>query len=428
MKINSSFAKLPEHLIKEVSLPEMIDVACRHSVKKLESPQNTLREELKKSSLKTKIKPGSRIAVTAGSRGINNIGKLLRIICDEVKKMGGKPFLVPAMGSHGEGTVKGQKEILTSLGITEKEINVPVISSNETVKLTENSNGIHVFFDKESFYSDGIIVVNRIKPHTDFESVIESGLLKMLAVGLGRDKGAEQIHRDGIKGMKKRIPQIGKFIIKRTPVILGIGIVESSIGETAIIEAIQPEEIEKREKELLKTAKKISTKLPFREIDLLIVDEIGKDVSGTGLDTNVIGRRMLYGEKDPKEPKITRIAALDLTDESHGNAAGLGLVDVITERLFNKIDFNSFYFNTLTSTFIERGKIPVVLPSDEAAIKVGLSTSWVNDYRDAKVVRIKNTLSLNKIAVSRSLFEKNNDIIPEGKFYMLNFNRKGNLF
>ena len=151
-------------------------------------------------------------------------------------------------------------------------------------------------------------------------------------------------------------------------------------------------------------------------------------MSGTGLDTNVIGRRMLYGEKDPKEPKITRIAALDLTDESHGNAAGLGLVDVITERLFNKIDFNSFYFNTLTSTFIERGKIPVVLPSDEAAIKVGLSTSWVNDYRDAKVVRIKNTLSLNKIAVSRSLFEKNNDIIPEGKFYMLNFNRKGNLF
>ncbi len=422
---------MPEHLIKEVSLPEMIDVTCRYSFKKLTNPESTLKEELKKSSLKTRIKPGSRIAVTAGSRGINNIGKILRIICDEVKKLGGKPFLVPAMGSHGEGTIKGQKEILTSLGITEKEINVPVISSNETVKLTENSDGIHVFFDKESFYSDGIIVVNRIKPHTDFESVIESGLLKMLAVGLGRDKGAEQIHRDGIKGMKKRIPQIGKFIIKRAPVILGVGIVEGSIGETAIIEAIEPENFEKRERELLKMAKEISIKLPFRDIDLLIVDEMGKDVSGTGLDTNVIGRRMLYGEKDPKHPKITRIAALDLTDESHGNAAGVGLADIITERLFNKIDFNSFYFNTLTSTFIERGKIPVVLPSDEAAIKVGLSTSWVNNYRNAKVVRIKNTLSLNKIAVSKSLFEKNkenNDIVPEGKYYMLKFNRKGNLF
>lgn len=431
MKINSRFARLPESFVKEVSLPEMIDVAYRHSVDKLESLENTLRKELKKSSLKTKIKPGSRIAVTAGSRGINNIGKILRIVCDEVKKFGGKPFLVPAMGSHGQGTVKGQKEILTSLGITEKEINAPVITSNETVKLAENSDGIHVFFDKESFYSDGIIAVNRIKPHTDFESSIESGLIKMFAVGLGRDKGAEQIHRYGIKGMKKKIPEIGRFIIKRAPVILGIGIVENSNGEAAVIEAIEPEKIERREKELLKTAKEISIKLPFREIDLLIVDEIGKEISGTGLDTNVIGRRMIYGEKDPKYPKITRIAALDLTDESHGNAAGVGLVDVITERLFNKIDFNSFYFNTITSTFIERGKIPVLLPSDEAAIKVALGTSWVNGYADAKVVRIKNTLMLSHMTVSRSLLEKNKDnknIVPEGKFYTLKFNKNGNLF
>ena len=421
--------KLPESL-KKVNLPDMIDVSYRPVVSKINDIEATLIERIRKSPLDKKIKPGSRIAITAGSRGIKDIAKILEITCREVRRLGGNPFLVSAMGSHGGGTVKGEKEILRSLGVTEKTVKAPLIISRETVKIDETPDGCSVYMDREAFKSDGIIVVNRIKPHTDFEDKTESGLIKMLVVGLGKDRGAREVHTFGVKGMKERIRKIGRLILKKAPVILGIALVENSLGETALIEAIEAGEIEEREKKLLKSAKKRSSCLPFKQIDLLIVDEIGKEISGTGLDTNLIGRRMIFGEKEPMYPKITRIAALDLTDESHGNAAGVGLVDVITERFYRKIDFDSFYFNTITSTFIERGKIPVVLPSDEAAIKVALYSAWVGECSKARVVRIKNTLRLENMAVSKSLFEEvrtRKDINPVGKYYKFKFNKKGNL-
>ena len=429
MNTKISFPKLPD-AVKGINLPEMIDVSYRLAVLKINDIEATMKEEIRKSALNKKIKAGSRIAITAGSRGIKDIAKILEVVCHEVRRLGGNPFLISAMGSHGGGTVKGEREILKSLGITEKKVKAPLIISREAVKIDETPDGCAVYLDKEAFKSEGIIVVNRVKPHTDFEDETESGLIKMLVVGLGKDRGAKEVHTFGVKGMKERIRKIGRSILKKAPVILGIAIVENSLGETAIIEAIEAREIEEREKRLLKTAKKISSSLPFKKIDLLIVDEIGKEISGTGLDTNLIGRRMIFGEKDPLYPKITRIAALDLTDESHGNAAGVGLVDVVTQRLYRKIDFNSFYFNTITSTFIERGKIPVVLPSDEAAIKVALYSAWIGESRKARVVKIKNTLRLEDMAISGSLFEEvrtRKDINPVGKYYKFKFNKKGNL-
>ena len=429
MNTKFSILKLPESL-KSVNLPDMIDVSYRPVVSKINDIEAALLERIRKSALDKKIRPGARIAITAGSRGIKDIAKILEITCREVRRLGGNPFLVSAMGSHGGGTVKGEKEILRSLGVTEKTVKAPLIISRETVKIDETPDGCSVYMDREAFKSDGIIVVNRIKPHTDFEDKTESGLIKMLVVGLGKVRGAREVHTFGVKGMKERIRKIGRIILKRAPVILGIAIIENSLGETALIEAIEAGEIEEREKKLLKSAKKISSCLPFKQIDLLIVDEMGKEISGTGLDTNLIGRRMIFGEKEPVYPNITRIAALDLTDESHGNAAGVGLADVITERFYRKIDFDSFYFNTITSTFIERGKIPVVLPSDEAAIKVALYSAWVGECGNARVVRIKNTLRLENMAVSKSLFEEvrtRKDINPVGKYYKFRFNKKGNL-
>jgi len=429
MNLKIRDVKLPQSF-KNITLPEMVDINYSPPVSKIDNIEIILLDEIRKSALKTKIKPGAKIAITAGSRGIKNISKILKVICEEVRRFGGDPCLISAMGSHGGGTIEGEREILSSLGINESSIRAPIIISRESVKIDETSGGVSVYFDRQALNCNGIIVVNRIKPHTDFESEVESGLMKMLAVGLGKDKGAKEIHKFGVIGLREKIQEIGRLVIRKTPIILGIAIVENCFGETALIETIEPDDIEKREKELLKIAKRMSLKLPFTAIDLLIVDEMGKEISGTGLDTNVIGRRMIFGEKDPPYPKIRRIVALDLTEESHGNAAGVGLVDVITERLYRKIDFDSFYFNTITSTFIERGKIPLVLPSDEVAIKIALSTAWVREVRNARIVKIKNTLKLEHMAISKSLFKEikiRKDISPIGEYYRFKFNRKGDL-
>ncbi|NVM01283.1 MAG: DUF2088 domain-containing protein, partial [Candidatus Helarchaeota archaeon] len=335
-----------------------------------------------------------------------------------------------AMGSHGGNTVSGQKDILDSYGITEDKIGAPIVCSTAVVEIGRNSYGMPVYFDKIALNSDGIIPVNRIKSHTDFRSIIGSGVLKMLAIGLGREKGASQIHKLGVRGLTKVFPESAKVILKKAPVLFGVGIIENALLDVAHIEAIEPDDIEKREIELLKWARVISPKFYFKNIDLLIIDEIGKNISGVCMDTNVIGRMMVWGEEEPEYPKISRIAALNLTDESHGNVIGIGLADFITKKIYEKIDFDVYYTNILTTSLIDRGKIPIVAENDEVAIKWALKTCWAEDKKKAKVAKIRNTLMLNEIYVSKAIFdeEKENDKIePIGEFFNLEFDSSGML-
>ncbi|MFC1562918.1 lactate racemase domain-containing protein, partial [candidate division KSB1 bacterium] len=411
-----------------IVLPKMIRARQKFDTPSVENIRKRISEEFKKTNINKQIKSGSKIAITAGSRGIKRIGEILSYIIEEVKLLGGEPFIISAMGSHGGNTIDGQKKILESYGITEKNMGAPIICAIDVVEIGKNSFGMPVYFDKIALDSDGIIAVNRIKSHTVFHSSVESGILKILSVGLGREKGASQIHELGVRGLKKVLPDSAKVIIEKVPVILGVGIIENALLEIAHIEAIEPDNIEKREIELLKWTKEISPKFLFENIDLLVVDEIGKNISGSCMDPNVIARMMIWGEEEPEYPKINRIAALDLTEESHGNVTGIGLSDIITRRLCEKINFDVYYTNILSANFLDRGKIPIVADSDEIAIKWALKTCWSEDKKKAKVVKIKNTLRLEEIFISKAILdeEKENDKLePIGKFIDFEFDCSG---
>jgi len=385
--------------------PRMVEVRQKLPSQKLNDYISAIREELKKKKLHKKIKPGWRIAITAGSRGIAHYAEILATVVEEVKKAGGKPFLVPAMGSHGGATPEGQLEVLKSLGITPETVGAPIYSSMEVDEIGKLENGAPVYMDRIALKADGIIVVGRVKPHTDFKGKIESGLMKMMAIGLGKQKGAEMIHWYQSEGYHKLIPAAARLIMKKTPILLGLAVVENAYHEIAIVKALEPDEIEKEEMKLLEKAKELMARLPFKEIDVLIVEEIGKNISGVGMDTNVTGRFWLPGESDPRAPKIKKIVVLDLSEETHGNAIGIGLADITTKRLVSKIDYDATYVNCLTQGSTETAKIPPFLPNDRDAIATALRTCGPIDPRKAKVVRIKNTLELERFWISESLVE-----------------------
>ncbi|HIE14763.1 TPA: DUF2088 domain-containing protein [Candidatus Bathyarchaeota archaeon] len=386
-------------------LPEMVKVKQRLPALNVVNFVVAIKDELKKAGLHGSIKAGSRIAITAGSRGIAYYPEILATIVEEVKRAGGKPFLVPAMGSHGGATPEGQVKVLESLGVTPERVGAPIRSSMEVEEIGRLEDGTPVYTDRLALHSDGIIVVNRIKPHTDFKDKIESGLMKMMAIGLGKQKGAEMIHRHKAEGYHKILPMAARLVMERAPIILGLAIVENAYHEIAIVKALRPEVIEREEIKLLREAKRLLARIPFRDIDVLIIEEIGKDISGTGMDTNVVGRFWIPGEHEPLAPNIKRIVVLDLSERTHGNATGIGLADLTTRRLVEKIDYDSTFVNCLTSGWPEGCKIPVFLPNDREAIATAIRTCGPIDPREAKVVRIKNTLDLEKFWVSLSLVD-----------------------
>jgi hypothetical protein len=381
----------------------MIEVKQRISSPKLENYISVIKDELKKKDFVKKIQPGSKIAITAGSRGIAHYPKILATLVKEVKQAGGEPFLITAMGSHGGATPKGQLQVLESLGITSETIGAPISSSMEVDEVGRLDNGARVYVDRTALKADGIIVVGRVKPHTDFKGPIESGLMKMLAIGLGKQKGAEMIHWHKIGGYRTLIPAAAKLIMKNAPILMGLAIVENAKHEIAIVKALNPEEIEREEMKLLKRAKQLLARLPFKEIHVLIIDEIGKNFSGVGMDTNVVGRFWIPGEGDPRTPKICRIVVLDLSEETHGNAMGIGLADLTTQKAVSKINYDSTFVNCLTTTFTDQAKIPIFLPNDRDAIATALRTCASIDSTQAKVVRIRNTQELERFWVSESL-------------------------
>lgn len=384
-------------------LPRIYQVTQDIAVKDLVSPEEVAREVVLLSRLSHRLTPGARVAITAGSRGIANIDRILAAVVQAVRDLGFDPFIVAAMGSHGGATEAGQRQLLSEFGITEEAMNCRIECAMETVQLGSNSFGLPVCFDANAYHADGILVINRIKPHTSFTGKYESGLLKMLAIGLGKREGASQVHKLGLPGLKRLIPEVGTFLLRNTKVVLGMAILENAREHTAAIMGIEPEDMLDQEPLLLNQARHMMGRLPFDQIDFLVVGELGKNYSGTGLDPNVIGRQRVETMPDLPRPVVTRLAVLDLAEESHGNALGIGLADLTTETFVRKIDPEPMRINSLTSNFLTRAKVPLAMPTDRDVIETGLNTCWRTDWSEARMVIIPNTLELETLFVSEAL-------------------------
>jgi len=390
-----------------VTFPNMFHIRQIFDAPKEIDVEAALNRELESIQIRSLVKSGARIAITAGSRGIANVDRILCHLVRVLKEHSVRPFLIPTMGSHGGGTAKGQIEILRSLHITEESIDAPIVSSMDVVEIGKSRFGFPVLVDKHAAEADGVIVLNRVKPHTEFEGPIESGLMKMMAIGMGKHRGCFEVHKQTVQfGYRDVIPEIGNLILKKLPILFGIGIVENVYDETALIRAVPASRFLSEEKQLLAEAKRLMARLPFDKLDILIVDKMGKNISGTGMDTNVIGRIMFIGEKEPKYPRITRIVTLDLTEETHGNAIGIGLADYTTQRLAKKIDHAVMAINCITGMTPEKGRIPIALETDRAAIKAAFDTIGAIDPEKARVVHIKNTLEIGELDVSAALMDE----------------------
>ena len=372
--------------------------------------QSVVRDELARYTQQTnKIKAGMRIAIAVGSRGIANIDLIIKALVNDLKARSAEPFIVPAMGSHGGANAAGQAEVLASYGITAESMGVPVLSSMEVVSLPQGDLPCPVFQDKNAHEADGIILVNRIKVHTDFHGVYESGLIKMSVIGLGKHAQAKTIHQYGSNGLRHLMPRVARQILQNSKIIMGLAIVENAYEQTMLIKAIDAVDIEHEEPRLLEICRQNMPHLPVDNLDVLIVDQIGKNISGTGMDTNIIGRIRIRGEEEPAGPDINRLIACDLTAGAHGNAAGMGLADFITRRLQEKIDFAATYENTITSAFTERGKMPIVAETDAQAYEYATRTWGDIKPEDAAIIRIQDTLHLDILYVSEAVWRKIKD-------------------
>lgn len=374
---------------------------------------STTREQLSKTEISELDFNDKRIAIAIGSRGIDNLHIIVKEVVQFLKEKGALPFIVPAMGSHGNSTDKGQKDILNSYGINEYAMGIPVISSMETVEIGVTKSGIKVYLDKVASKADMIIPINRVKPHTDFKGEIESGLCKILAIGLGNQKGCTSLHERGIGNFNHIIPEVASFIISHTNVGFGVAIVEDSYNHIAIINTILSDNIISEEKKLLEISKKMMPKIMIPEIDVLIVENFGKNISGAGMDPNVTGRTSVESSEGFKGPKIKRIVVLNLTDESHGNACAISCADFITKQFFDKINFQATYKNSIACYNPRSAQIPIVADDEETAIAMAISSCQNVTVKTAKIVRIKDTLSLGEIYISESLIStvKKNDRI-----------------
>jgi hypothetical protein len=389
-----------------VEFPKVVKIRQKFPRPRVESVQEALREQLEREEISSTIKPGMSVALTAGSRGIAEIDEILRCLVEILKQMKAEPFIVPAMGSHGGATAEGQVEILESLGVTEEFCGAPIRSSMEVVELGETERGVPVYMDRIASEADGVVLVNRIKAHTDFRSNIESGLMKMASIGLGKHEQALALHGYGVEGIRDFMVEVGDEVIESGRILFGVATVENAYDEPAIVEAIPTEEIHEREAELLAEYMDMMPALPVSDIDVLYVDSLGKNYSGTGMDTNVIGRFRILGVEEPETPAVKYIVVGDVSDESHGNAIGVGLADLTTQRLADRIERKAMNANVITSTFVERAKVPMVLASDEEALRTAIRCNWGVPPEQTRFVRIPNTLHLEYLYVSENMLDE----------------------
>lgn len=376
-----------------------------------------------------RVKPGMRIAITAGSRGIANSALTTKCIADFCKKQGAHPFVVPAMGSHGGATAEGQREILAGYGIVEEYVGCPIVSSMEVKKVGTNEAGIDVYIDRHAAEADGIILGCRIKPHTAFRGPYESGLMKMMAIGLGKQAGAQQCHEAGFKNMARNVPMWGRCILKNAPILFGVPTLENAFDETCKIVAVAAEDIEAQEPELLKEAFTYMPRIWVDRCDVLIVDQIGKNFSGDGMDPNITGTfctPYATGGIDAQ-----RVAVLDLSPETHGNAIGLGYASATTQRVFDQMDLASMYPNAITCTVLGGVRIPIVMESDRECIQCCIQTCNEIDKQNPRLVRIPNSLHLEHILLSEAYYEEakaNPHLVIEGEPEPMPFDEDGNLW
>jgi len=389
-----------------MNLPKMGRIRQHFDSTQVTDIRKTVLAELRQLSW-DQIQPGNSVAISAGSRGIANLAEILKAAVEFFKALDARPFIFPAMGSHGGATAEGQVAVLAQLGVTDAHVEAPILSSMDVQQIGETDDGVPVFLDKHALAADHIVVVNRIKSHTKFKASIESGLMKMMAIGMGKHKGAAYYHKAAVQfTFPKIIRDAARVVLQQTPVICGLGTIENGYGETARIAVLKADEIEGSEEKLLSLSKRMMAHLPLNEIDLLIVDEMGKNISGVGIDPNITGRnRDLLGVFN-HPAQIKRIFVRDLTDQSRGNAIGIGLVDVTTKRLVDKIDYGITYKNCITALSLEKGAVPMYFGNDRQAIEVALDSIGLIPSGTSKIVRIKNTLRLDIAGVSEACLDE----------------------
>jgi len=366
---------------------------------------STVREQWLRSKTARRIKPGMRVAVGCGSRGIKNYLAIAKATVDALKELGAKPFVVAAMGSHGGATAEGQRELLASYDLDEAHLGVPVVTDMDAQNIGANSWGQPVWWDKNALSADAVVTVSRVKPHTDFRGKFESGILKMLVIGLGKRHGADQVHSFGPRGLREMLPESGKVILKSTPFIGGLAVLENSYEETAKLEVVDRDDLWDREPVLLEEARKMMGRLPFKAMDVLVIGECGKNYSGAGMDPNVIGRMLIEAspEAETNDPKIVRIGVLEVSPESHGNATGIGLADLTTNRALAGIDQGPFRMNNLTARSLWRSKLPFAFDTDRAVIEACVETCWQPEFDKVRLCLIPNTLEVAELWISAPL-------------------------
>ncbi len=421
----------PKYIENNFIFPDFYQIKINHPPRGLEKPENTLHKELQEILPQSPIKPGDTVAIGVGSRGIANIPLLVATLCRCIWKMGAKPFIIPAMGSHGGATAKGQIKVLEKLGITEAVCGAPIVSSMAVDTVGETMGEVPVYFSRDALEMDHSICINRIKPHTKFKGPVESGLYKMLCIGMGKHQGALTYHNMALKhGFFPLLKAMGDEIIQKTNFRFGIAIVEDFFDHTMAIESIMAKEIFARESKLLIQARKHFPRLPFKKLDVLVIEQIGKEISGSGMDPNVTGRTFDLMEDDFSESlKAGRIAILNLSDNTTGNGIGLGNADIITEKVFQGLDYESTLMNAMTSMSLRKAFIPIRLPNDEKAIQAAFTTLGPLEPTTVRAVIIKDTLHVQEFWASQALLPEiaamsNANIFEK---ISLNFNESGEL-
>ena len=421
-----------DSVLKPIPIPRFVKVAQTFPRPIISNIEEYFSEELLNNGVLSTVLPGMRIAITGGSRGISDLPLILRLLVFRIKSLGAFPFIFPAMGSHGGATASGQLHLLDEMGITEDYMGCPIRSDMETIIIGNSQTGLPVHVDKLAFEADAIIPVNRIKPHVGFRGKYESGLIKMMAIGLGKQKGAETYHNLGFGQMGENIKAAAELCISHCNIPFGIAILENPYHETCGISVIPKDQIMEKEPHLLDEVRKMTPRIFINPLDVVVLDEIGKDISGVGYDSHVLGRfHTPFITPEPGSPQITRIITLDLTDATHGNGNGLGNLDFTTRRVFEKFSFEETYPNCLTSTVPVSVKIPMVLNNDRQAIQAAIRTCNIADSRNVRMVRLKNTLEIGEIEISENLIfeaEACPNMTILSKPYHLSFNVAGDLF
>lgn len=417
-------------IISPIELPKMVKVRQRFARSIIGDIPSAVRSELEQARIRGLIRPGMSIAITGSSRGIASLAVVLREIAIVLREWGAKPFIIPAMGSHGGATAEGQRRILTAHGITEENCNCPVRSTMEVKNVGETPDGQAVFIDRYAAEADGIVVVNRIKPHTDFQFTYESGLMKMMAIGLGKQYGAQQCHSRGVYCLPEQIEMFARCILEKTPIVFGVGLVENAYDELCSLRVLTAAEIPEEEPSILRTAYDAMAQIYFKDIDILIVDYIGKEISGAGADPNITGR-FATGCLKAGKVKAKILTFLDVTDESDGNACGVGFADITTQRLYEKIDIDKMYPNSITSNLLLTGRIPICMKNQREAIQLAMHAACCTDPNRVRIVRIPSTASLDEIHISQALLHQA-DKLPQVDVLSgpenMAFDASGNLF